>query len=35
MDDPRNTDNAWLEAVVLNFHDDTRTALGDFEFEVR
>ncbi|CAH3020101.1 unnamed protein product [Porites evermanni] len=33
VDDPRNTDNAWLEAVVLNFHDDTRTALGDFEFE--
>lgn len=35
VDDPRNTDNAWLETVVRNFHDDTGTALGVFEFEVR
>lgn len=23
VDDPRNTDNAWMETVVFNFHDDT------------
>lgn len=22
VDDPRNTDNAWMETVVVNFHDD-------------
>ena len=22
MDDPRNTDNAWMETVVLHFHDE-------------
>jgi len=21
-DDPRNTDNAWMETVVVNFHDE-------------
>ena len=21
MDDPRNTDNAWMETVAVNFHD--------------
>lgn len=35
MDDSRNTDNAWMETVVLNFHDEPRKTLGDFEFEVR
>lgn len=25
VDDPRNTDNAWMETVAYNFHDD----LGD------
>uniref|UniRef100_A0A915BTA8 Nudix hydrolase domain-containing protein n=1 Tax=Parascaris univalens TaxID=6257 RepID=A0A915BTA8_PARUN len=23
VDDPRNTDNAWMETVVMNFHDDS------------
>ena len=23
VDDPRNTDNAWMETVAVNFHDDT------------
>ncbi|XP_048583807.1 transient receptor potential cation channel subfamily M member 7 isoform X3 [Nematostella vectensis] len=23
VDDPRNTDNAWIETVALNFHDET------------
>ena len=22
VDDPRNTDNAWMETVAVNFHDD-------------
>lgn len=22
VDDPRNTDNAWMETVVVNFHDN-------------
>ncbi|CAF2052729.1 unnamed protein product [Rotaria magnacalcarata] len=22
-DDPRNTDNAWIETVAINFHDET------------
>ena len=22
VDDPRNTDNSWMETVVFNFHDD-------------
>lgn len=35
VDDPRNTDNAWMETVVLNFHDEPRKTLGDFEFEAR
>ncbi|CAH3020103.1 unnamed protein product, partial [Porites evermanni] len=33
LDDPRNTDNAWMETVTMNFHDETRETLGDFEFE--
>ena len=24
MDDPRNTDNAWMETVAYNFHDDSQ-----------
>lgn len=23
MDDPRNTDNAWMETEAVNYHDDT------------
>lgn len=23
MDDPRNTDNAWMETVAYNFHQDS------------
>lgn len=23
MDDPRNTDNAWMETVAVNFHDES------------
>lgn len=25
VDDPRNTDNAWMETVAVNFHDETGT----------
>lgn len=28
VDDPRNTDNAWMETQVYNFHDDTGKGLG-------
>lgn len=28
VDDPRNTDNAWLETVACNFHDDDGTTVG-------
>ena len=23
VDDPRNTDNAWMETVVMHFHDES------------
>ncbi|KAL5103459.1 ADP-ribose pyrophosphatase mitochondrial [Taenia crassiceps] len=28
VDDPRNTDNAWMETVAVNFHDDSGTGLA-------
>ncbi|XP_076236007.1 ADP-ribose pyrophosphatase, mitochondrial [Calliopsis andreniformis] len=28
VDDPRNTDNAWMETVVLNFHDENGSIVG-------
>lgn len=28
VDDPRNTDNAWMETVAVNFHDDTGEAFN-------
>lgn len=28
VDDPRNTDNSWMETVAVNFHDET----GDKQF---
>ena len=30
-DGPRNTDNAWVETVAFNYHDDTGEALGAFQ----
>lgn len=27
-DDPRNTDNAWLETIAFNYHDDTGEILS-------
>ncbi|XP_059176213.1 ADP-ribose pyrophosphatase, mitochondrial-like [Physella acuta] len=28
VDDPRNTDNAWMETVAMNFHDDDGSSVG-------
>ena len=28
VDDPRNTDNAWMETVAVNFHDQTGTIMN-------
>ena len=33
VDDPRNTDNAWMETVAMNFHDSTGL-LTNTKFEV-
>ena len=30
VDDPRNTDNAWMETVAYNFHDNDGTKVGQF-----
>jgi ADP-ribose pyrophosphatase len=31
VDDPRNTDNAWMETVAVNFHDQTGEYVGGFQ----
>ncbi|XP_012226821.2 ADP-ribose pyrophosphatase, mitochondrial [Linepithema humile] len=28
VDDPRNTDNAWMETVAINFHDEDSSVVG-------
>jgi len=30
VDDPRNTDNAWMETVAFSFHDTTGSTIGKF-----
>lgn len=30
VDDPRNTDNAWMETVAYLFHDETGGQIGQF-----
>merc|ERR1712096_546261 len=30
VDDPRNTDNAWMETVAFSFHDNTGSSVGQF-----
>ncbi|CAL1535414.1 unnamed protein product [Lymnaea stagnalis] len=30
VDDPRNTDNAWMETVAMNFHDEEGTGVAKF-----
>ncbi|XP_070573291.1 ADP-ribose pyrophosphatase, mitochondrial-like isoform X2 [Ptychodera flava] len=31
VDDPRNTDNAWMETVAVNFHDMSGNSVGKFK----
>lgn len=33
VDDPRNTDNAWMETVAFLFHDDTGEEVGRFDLK--
>lgn len=33
VDDPRNTDNAWMETVAMNFHDDSGDAFDRFDLK--
>lgn len=33
VDDPRNTDNAWMETVAVNFHDDKGESVGKFDLK--
>lgn len=33
VDDPRNTDNAWMETVAVNFHDDTGEVFSEFKLQ--
>ena len=33
-DDSRNTDNAWIETVVFNYHDDDGSLLADVALQV-
>ena len=34
IDDPRNTDNAWIETLAYNFHDETSEVTRDFKLNV-
>ena len=31
VDDPRNTDNAWMETIAYNFHDENNETFKDFK----
>jgi ADP-ribose pyrophosphatase len=33
VDDPRNTDNAWMETSAVNFHDESGQFLSKLNFE--
>lgn len=33
VDDPRNTDNAWMETVAYNFHDDSGNIVGNMNLQ--
>lgn len=33
VDDPRNTDNAWMETTAFNFHDENGTNVEHFRFK--
>ena len=34
MDDERNTDNAWIETSVINYHDNDGDVIDKFIVEV-
>ena len=33
MDDPRNTDNAWIESKAVNYHDEDGKMFDKFHLE--
>lgn len=33
MDDPRNTDNSWMETLAVNFHDETGDTFDRFKLQ--
>lgn len=33
MDDPRNTDNSWMETLAVNFHDETGNTFDRFKLQ--
>lgn len=33
VDDPRNTDNAWMETIAVNFHDEIGEFVGKFQLK--
>lgn len=33
VDDPRNTDNAWMETVAFHFHDESGEIIGQFHLK--
>ncbi|XP_078083043.1 ADP-ribose pyrophosphatase, mitochondrial-like isoform X1 [Mustelus asterias] len=33
VDDPRNTDNAWIETVAMNFHDEKGDSVGKLNLQ--
>ncbi|XP_063693719.1 transient receptor potential cation channel subfamily M member-like 2 isoform X10 [Bolinopsis microptera] len=35
VDDPRNTDNAWIETIAVNYHDSTGKSFSKFPLQSR
>ncbi|KAK3749589.1 hypothetical protein QZH41_019730 [Actinostola sp. cb2023] len=35
VDNERNTDNAWMETMITNFHDDTGEIFGNVQFAAK
>ncbi|KAM4634652.1 ADP-ribose pyrophosphatase, mitochondrial [Polymixia lowei] len=33
VDDPRNTDNAWMETITVNFHDETGNSVSELPLQ--
>lgn len=33
VDDPRNTDNAWMETIACNFHDEKGDLVGTLDLQ--